>query len=142
MKVKYDTLWKGLIEEVMEDLLLFVDPEIGKELDLERGFEFLDKELEDMYPEPKKPSKVKVVDKLVRVYLRDGGERWMLLHLEVQGSKDKNFARRMFEYYIRILIKHGQPVAAVAILNGKASNNIQYPKKTVSPRRGDGRGAI
>lgn len=36
-------LWKGVIEEIMEDLLLFIDPDIGKELDLERGFEYLDK---------------------------------------------------------------------------------------------------
>jgi hypothetical protein len=32
-----------MIEEVMEDLLLFVEPGIGEELDLDRGFIFLDK---------------------------------------------------------------------------------------------------
>ena len=51
-KPKYDILWKGMIENVMEDLLLFVDPDIGKELDLERGFEYLDKELAEIYPDP------------------------------------------------------------------------------------------
>jgi hypothetical protein len=34
MKRKYDMLWKDMIEVIMEDLLLFVEPEIGKELDL------------------------------------------------------------------------------------------------------------
>jgi hypothetical protein len=64
MKPKYDIFWKGMIEEVIEDLLLFVEPEIGKELDLGRGFQFMDKELAEMYPEPTKPANTKVVDKL------------------------------------------------------------------------------
>ena len=119
MKPKYDMLWKSVVEELMADLLLFVEPGIEKELDLERGFEFLDKELAEMYPEPEKPSNTRVVDKLVKIFLRDGSERWILLHLEVQGNNDKDFARRMFEYYIRIFSKHGRPVAAIAVMTGK-----------------------
>jgi len=123
-KPKYDILWKGMIENVMEDLLLFVDPEIGKELDLERGFVYLDKELAEMYPDPEKPSNTRIVDKLIKVFLRDGSERWMLLHLEIQGSNDKNFARRMFEYFIRLFSKHGHPVAAIAVLTGKGGKDM------------------
>jgi hypothetical protein len=108
-----------MIEEVIEDLLLFVDPEIGKELDLSRGFEFLDKELAEVFPDGEKAANTRVVDKLVKIFLRDGEERWMLLHLEVQGSTDKEFARRMFEYYIRLFSKHGRPVAAIAIFTGR-----------------------
>jgi len=113
-----------MLEEIMADLLLFVDPEIGKELDLERGFEFLDKELAAMYPEPEKPANTRVVDKLVKAFLRDGTEGWMLLHLEVQGKNDKDFARRMFEYYIRVFSKHGRPVAAIAVLTGKNGDKM------------------
>jgi predicted transposase/invertase (TIGR01784 family) len=123
-KPKYDILWKGMIENVMEDLLLFIDPDIGKELDLGRGFEFLDKELAEMYPEPEKPSNTRIVDKLVKVFLRDGSERWMLLHVEVQGNNDKNFARRMFEYFIRLASKYGHPVAAIAVLTGKVCKEM------------------
>jgi hypothetical protein len=56
---------------------------------------------------------------LIKVYLRDGAERWMLLHVEVQGSNDKDFAGRMFEYFIRVFSKHGHPVAEIAVLTGK-----------------------
>jgi hypothetical protein len=122
MRPKYDILWKGMIEEVIEDLLLFVDPEIGRELDLGRGFHFLDKELAEIYPDAEKAANIRVVDKLVRIYLRDGGERWMLLHIEVQGGNDKDFARRMFEYYTRLFSKHGRPVAAIAIFTGRDGN--------------------
>jgi hypothetical protein len=124
MKPKYDMLWKGMVEEIMADLLVFVDPEIGKELDLERGFEYLDKELAEMYPEPEKPGNNRVVDKLVKVFLRNGSERWMLLHLEIQGKNDKDFARRMFEYFIRVFGKHGRPVAAIAVLTGRTGDKM------------------
>lgn len=119
IKPKYDVLWKGVLEEVMRDLLLFVDPDIGKELDLERGFQYLDKELTELYPQPHTPSRARVVDKLVKVYLRDGSERCILLHLEVQGSYSKEFPRRMFEYFAKLFVKHGHPIAAIAVLSGK-----------------------
>lgn len=119
IKPKYDVLWKSVLEEVMKDLLLFVDPDIGKELDLARGFQYLDKELTEMYPQPTTPSRSRVVDKLVKVYLRNGSERWILLHLEVQGSYSKEFPKRMFEYFAKLFVKHGHPVAAIAILTGK-----------------------
>lgn len=114
-----DILWKGMIEEVIEDLLLFVDPDIGKELDLDKGFVFLDKELAEVYPDREKPANTRVVDKLVKIFLRNGQERWMLLHVEVQGSNEKEFARRMFEYYTRLFSKYGRPVAAIAIFTGR-----------------------
>ncbi len=124
MRPKYDILWKGMIEEVMEDLLLFVEPGIGGELDLERGFEFLDKELMEIYPEPDQPANTRVVDKLVKAFLRDGSEHWMLLHIEVQAKNNKDFARRMFDYFIRLFSKYGRPLAAVAVLTGREGGNM------------------
>lgn len=66
-----------MLEEVFMDLLRFIDPHIDKELDLSRGVEFLDKELAEMYPEPEKKSSTRVVDKLVKVYLR---AIWIILN--------------------------------------------------------------
>jgi hypothetical protein len=116
---KNDILWKGILEVVFEDLLRFIFPDIDKELDLGRGFQFLDKELSEMYPEPDKRSQTRFVDKLVKVYMRNGSERWMLLHIEVQGEKDPEFARRMFKYYYRILDRYDMPVSALAIFSGQ-----------------------
>ena len=42
--MKHDLLWKGVLEEVIDDLLLFIEPGIGDELDLERGFVFFDRQ--------------------------------------------------------------------------------------------------
>ena len=114
-----------MIEEVMEDLLIFVEPQIGNDLDLHRGFEFLDKELAEIYPEPDQPSKTRVVDKLVKAFLRDGTERWMLFHLEIQGGNNKEFPSRMFNYFIRVSAKYARPVAAIAVLTGKYGTKMK-----------------
>lgn len=121
---KNDTLWKGILEEVFEDLLRFVFKDADKELALERGFEFLDKELSEMYPEPEKPSHTRIADKLVKVYMRDGSERWMLIHVEVQGKNEPVFLKRMFQYYYRIFDRYDRPVTAVAIFTGRDGKNI------------------
>ena len=132
MKGKYDILWKGMLEEVFMDLLRFIDPHIDKELDLSRGVEFLDKELAEMYPEPEKKSSTRVVDKLVKVYLRDGGERWMLLHVEVQGRNEQRFPARMHRYYYRLLDRYDKDVAALAILTGRDGKSVpgKYERHT------------
>ncbi|HTJ14571.1 MAG TPA: hypothetical protein VL547_21175 [Dinghuibacter sp.] len=113
-----------MIEEVVEDLLLFVDPNIGDDLDLTREYQFLDKELAELYPEPEKPPGTRVVDKLVKVYQRDGAERWMLLHVEVQGQNKGDFAGRMFEYYYRLTDRYKHPVAAIAVFTGRGSGGL------------------
>lgn len=57
-----------------------------------------------------------VADKLVEVYLRDGGIQWMLIHIEVQAQRDANFARRVYDYNYRINKEYAQPVASLVIL--------------------------
>jgi hypothetical protein len=72
-----------MLEEIFDDLLTFLFPKASQVFDLERGFEFLDKELAEMYPEPDKVKETRFVDKLVKVYNRDGTDEWILVHVEV-----------------------------------------------------------
>jgi hypothetical protein len=46
----------------------------------------------------------RLADVLVKVFLKDGSEKWLLIHIEVQGYYEKEFGRRMFIYNYRILI--------------------------------------
>ena len=55
------------------------------------------------------------VDKLAKVALRDGSERWVYVHLEVQGSAQAEFAERMFVYHYRLFDRYRQPVASLAV---------------------------
>jgi predicted transposase YdaD len=119
-----DILWKGMLEEVFDDFLRFFFPDADSLYDLDRGFVFLDKELGEMYPEPDKEMDTRYVDKLVKVYRKDGGESWLLLHVEVQGYHDPLFPQRMFTYYYKVLDKHKRPIVAVALLTGPDGMNL------------------
>lgn len=119
-----DILWKGMLEEVFGDLLQFVFPDASRIFDLERGFEFLDKELTIMNPRPNQKPNTRFVDKLVKVFLRDGSEEWVLCHIEVQGTNDKEFAKRMFQYYARIFDRFDKPLTAIAIFTGKDGKKL------------------
>jgi hypothetical protein len=99
---KNDILWKGLLDEVFEDMLRFVFPDADKKFNLKRGFVFLDKELGEIYPEPDKKSDTRHVDKLVKVFLKNGKAKWLFFHVEIQGYNDRFFKERMFKcfYYV------------------------------------------
>jgi hypothetical protein len=77
-----------------------------------------------MYPEPEKKSDTKFVDKLVKVYQRDGTEEWVLVHIEVQGRHDPLFAKRMFKYYCRIFDRFDRPMTAIAIFSGRDGQKL------------------
>jgi hypothetical protein len=121
MRRKDDILWKVVIEEVFDDLLRFVYADADQVYDLERGFEFLEKELAEMDPEPDEESDTKFADKLVKVYHRDGEEDWVMMHVEIQGeiANRTEFSGRMFRYFYRILDRFKRPVSAVAIFTGR-----------------------
>ena len=112
---KDDSLWKSLLEDVFDDLLRYLYPDADEIFDIERGFDFLDKELEDLFPELNEQH-IRFVDKLVKVWLKNGKVRWILIHIEVQGRYDKKFAERMFIYFYRIRDKYHREIVAWAIL--------------------------
>jgi hypothetical protein len=110
-----DALWKGILEDLFDDFLRFFFDNADEVFDMNRPFEFLDKELEQIFPTNQDEFYPKYVDKLVKVFTKDGTEEWILVHVEVQGSRDKEFGKRMFTYYYRILDKYDKEITAVAI---------------------------
>jgi len=110
-----DTLWKAILEDVFDDFLVFFFKEQAELFDLERGFEFLDKELEQLFPSGDDKTETKFVDKLVKVFTKAGTEEWILVHIEVQGYNDADFASRMFTYFCRIYDRYKKPVTSIAI---------------------------
>ena len=56
------------------------------------------------------------VDKLVRVALLNGDEEWIYIHVEVQGTKQAEFAKQMFFYNYRIYDRYDRSVASLAVL--------------------------
>lgn len=110
-----DSLWKGILENVFEDFMRFFFKDADRIFDLEKGFEFLDKELEPLCPTINGATP-KFADKLVKVFTRKGAEKCLYLHIEVQGYSKPGFPGRMFRYFYRISDKLEGPVTAIAIL--------------------------
>ena len=110
-----DLLWKAALEDLFDDFLRFFYPGADQLFDLEKDFEYLDKELEQLFPPDQDKYAPRYVDKLVKVFTKQGTEEWILIHVEVQSYKDHDFAKRMFQYYYRILDQYDKPITAFAI---------------------------
>ena len=46
----------------------------------------------------------------------DGDENWIYIHIEVQGTKQAEFAERMFVYNYRLYDRYRRPIASMAVL--------------------------
>lgn len=118
-----DRLWKAVLEDLFEDFLRFFFPESCELFDLSRGVEYLDKEFDQFLSAEERDAGVRHVDKLVRVFLKDGMEQYLLIHVEVQGQKGKEeFTGRMHRCWCRIKDKYRVPVTALAILTDSSRN--------------------
>lgn len=111
---EYDTPWKEAIETYFRECMEFFFPIAAEEINWERGYNFLDKELQQVVRDAE--FKKRFVDKLVQVWKKDGTEQWVLIHLEVQSYEESNFAKRMYIYHYRLFDRYNQSIASFAIL--------------------------
>jgi len=120
-KRAFDEAWKRVLKPYFWEFLDFYFPHISEEIDKKKTYVFLDKELEKIVRAS--TSKSRRVDKLVKIYLKDQQEVWLLIHVEVQTYKDIEFAQRMYSYHYRIYDRYQKPVSSLAIL---ADNNKNF----------------
>lgn len=52
---------------------------------------------------------------MVKVHLKNGEEKWILVHVEVQSENEEDFSARMFQYFYRIYDRYEQDIVALAI---------------------------
>jgi hypothetical protein len=110
----YDSPWKDVLDLFFEGAMEFFFPQAHAQIDWARGYEFLDKELQKITADAAIGRRV--VDKLVKVWLKTGQELWVLLHIEVQGQRETDFTWRVLVYHFRILNRFAAPVATFVIL--------------------------
>lgn len=109
-----DTPWKEAVIRYFPEFMAFYYPAAHSAIDWSRPHEFLDQELAALSRDAELGKRL--LDKLVRVHTLDGGEQWVLLHLEVQGRHDGRFAERLFIYNYRVYDRYRRPVASLALL--------------------------
>ncbi len=110
----YDETWKEAMNQWFEPFVAFFFPYIHRDIDWSRGWESLDKELQQVQRDAE--FGVKRVDKLVKVWRRGGQETWLLIHIELQSQREADFERRMFVYHYRIFDLYNLPVVSLAVL--------------------------
>jgi len=121
----YDSAWKDIIEEHFEPFLEFFFPHIHQDIDFSKSPEILSNELRRIVPSGKVGKRR--ADVLVKVHLKDGTQKCIcvFIHVEVQGTRKKNFMERIFVYYYRIFEKYreqGAEIISLAILTDEDEN--------------------
>ena len=114
MNDNYDSPWKDAVEHYFPEFMAFYFPEAYAEIDWSKEHVFLDQELRAVVQDAELGKRF--VDKLVRVALLNGDEEWIYIHVEVQGTKQAEFAKRMFVYNYRIYDRYDRSVASLAVL--------------------------
>jgi hypothetical protein len=114
MSTPLDTPWKQILEGYFPQFMAFFFPEAYREIDWRKEFDFLDSELQQVTLEAETGKRI--VDKLVKVYLQNGQENWLLLHIEIQNQKEEDFSERVYIYSTRLFDKFRRAVASFAVL--------------------------
>ena len=96
------------------EFMAFYFPQAHAQIDWSLPHVFLDQELAALSADAELGKRL--LDKLVSVRKLDGDEQWVLVHLEVQGWRDADFAERMFIYNYRVYDRYRHPVASMALL--------------------------
>ena len=110
----YDSPWKEALSLYFQPFLALFFPAAHAEIDWSRGYQSLDQELRQVVREAELGRRR--VDHLVKVCLNNGREQWLLVHVEVQTSRDRNFARRMYTYNYRLFDRYNREVVSLAVL--------------------------
>jgi hypothetical protein len=109
-----DSPWKEVLERYFRPFLAFFFPVAHAAIDWTKDHVFLDKELQKAVRDAALGRRL--VDKLVQVHTLEGSEAWVLVHVEVQGDEDADFAKRMYVYNYRLFDRYDRRVASLAVL--------------------------
>ena len=112
--IPYDKLWKGITADHFYDFLAMFLPKLYKKVDITQPPVFLEKELRAVVM----GKTLRIADKLVKVALKDGTEKWIFVHKEFENSHSPAIKERMFAYYYRIREKYGKNIVALLIYTG------------------------
>lgn len=109
-----DGPWKDILRAYFPQAIAFFFPQTAALIDWSRPHNFLDKELVQISREAALGKRY--ADLLVKVWLIEGEEVWLLLHVEIQSQWEAGFAERVFVYNLRIFDLYRQFPVSLAIL--------------------------
>jgi hypothetical protein len=110
----YDSPWKEVSGRFFPQLVAFFAPDLHAVVDWSAGYEFLEQELREMLRDAE--TGLRRVDKVVKVRTLAGKPLYLVLHVEIQVSRESGFPRRMFVYFYRLYDLYPEQVVSLAIL--------------------------
>ncbi len=121
-RTDHDNPWKQIFTDFFEEGIQFITPSLWLMIDWSRGYEFLEQELYEI--KKTRFRGAKLCDKLAKVWLLNGEELFLLVHVEIESNPKVGFALRFFWYRILILDKHKtERIYSLAIYTGNPSPN-------------------
>ena len=109
-----DQPWKQISRLYFREGIELLFPQVACEIDWSKPIDFLDKEFGKIAPDA--VTGKRFADQLVKVFRKRGKPIFLLMHVEVQASRESHFAYRIFTYALRILDYFGQPATSLVIL--------------------------
>jgi hypothetical protein len=85
----YDSPWKEMLDGYFPDFMAFFFPVAHGDIDWSRGYESLDTELQQVVRDAALGTRL--ADKLMQVWRHDGVAQLVLVHIEIQGTRDPHF---------------------------------------------------
>lgn len=115
-----DSPWKEILEAYFPQFMYFFAPQVYQEIDWDKGYYFQDKEFQKLFP--RSSTGKRYVDKLVKVFKKDGTQAFVIIHVEVQGNRDKDFEERMYVYNYRLFDYYKTKIMSFAVLTDNNPN--------------------
>jgi hypothetical protein len=109
-----DSPWKEALERYLPSFLALYFPAAYADIDWSRNYEWLNTELRQVVRDAELGKRL--ADVLVKVWRKDGQESWLLIHIEIQGSPEVDFAQRLFVYHYRIYDRYNRQVVTLVVL--------------------------
>ena len=125
--MQYDQLFKELLHAFFREFLELFYPDIAVRLDFNR-VTFLDKELFTDLPEGRQ----REPDVVAQVYTLEGAPELILLHVEIQSKRDREFSYRMFEYYAMLWLRYKIPIFPVVLYLTPGAGGLTEENYTAS----------
>ena len=117
LKIDFDGNWKEIITEFFQEFIAFFLPALYAQIDFSVPVEYLEQELQRIVEAiPNTPKNI--TDKLVKVRLKNGKDKLILIHIEIQSYFEKLFSKRLFFMYSLIFQRHNQDIVTLAVYTG------------------------
>jgi hypothetical protein len=123
--IDHDQIFKTLIEAFFQEFMELFCPEESALIDFKR-VEFLRQEQFTDTPLGDR----RYMDMVAKVWLKEGGERFVLVHTELESSRgEPDFPNRMFRYFCQLYLRYNTAVIPIAVFSDDAHWDVPVPDR-------------